>query len=89
MSGTSVAVYGDISLADQVILRRPARGLDLLAVYLAAGRVVAAVCIGQTAQTEELVERAVSDGAIPVANVADPGVALEDAFFAPPARLAA
>jgi hypothetical protein len=68
-----------------MILRGPAGRLDLLAVYLTAGRVVAAVCIAQTAETERLVEHAVADGAVPVANLADPDVSLDDAFFSPAA----
>ena len=84
-SGTSVAVYGDVSLADHIIVRGPAERVDLLAVYVRAGRVVAAVCIGQTGVTERLIERAVAQRAIPVANLADPDVSIEDAFFAPSA----
>ena len=86
---TSVAVYGDISNADRMVLRGPTRGVDVLAVYLTAGHVVAAVCVGQTAPTERLVERAVAEGAIPVANIADSSVALDDAFFSPPVAQAA
>lgn len=84
--GLTLKVFGDLDGHDELVVRGSLAERNLLGFYLADGRLVATLVVGQEEATEERLKELLRDRATPkdTAGLADPAVSLDEVF---PARL--
>ena len=80
--GLTLKVFGDLDGHDELVARGSLADRDLLGFYLAEGRLVATLVVGQDEATEEALKGLLRARAMPMrtAGLADPGVPLEEVF---------